>query len=77
MCTTINMELDSLRPLPRKGCDSFGWAAKEGPQPYMYMHPFSPKSPPIQAATLNQPYVFIYPLFFGFPSHEGHHRAFV
>ena len=28
-------------------------------------------------ATLNQPYVFIYPLFSGFPSHEGHHRAFV
>ena len=24
---------------------------------------------------VNQLYVYIYPLFFGFPSHLGHHRA--
>ena len=24
---------------------------------------------------MNQLYVYIYPLFFGFPSHLGHHRA--
>ena len=24
---------------------------------------------------VNQLYIYIYPLFFGFPSHLGHHRA--
>ena len=24
---------------------------------------------------VNQPYIYVYPLFFGFPSHLGHHKA--
>ena len=42
-----------------------------------HAHASPPQVPSHPGATLNQPYVFIYPLFSGFPSHEGHHRAFV